>query len=213
MKPVPVALILVLYTGFPPSTGLHAQTSDAHNDPGDEHARLLTGKKRSMIAYAGNGHSFTLEIGAHTAKPSDIPGFITIDKQIVQSTLVPVAQTADLHALTPAKEKAILLDYMNYELKYYRKKLNQRYTHLQTEWVGLHGRLFLVWYFDLPENYKVVSKQVYASTLFYNQVMDLNAPVFKTDDWGKARATLVRLAETMKTFDKPLDLEALRKKL
>jgi hypothetical protein len=209
MKPVLTALTLTLVSGFFCSIGAHAQTSDLQ----DEHARLLAGKKRSLIAYAGNGHSFTLEIGAHTAKPSDIPGFITIDKQIVQSTLVPVAKTEDLHALTPAKEKAILLDYMNYELRYYRKKLNQRYTHLQTEWVELHGRLFLVWYFDLPENYKVVSKQVYASTLFYDQVMDLNAPVFKTDDWGKARGMLMRLAGTMKTFDKPLDLEALRKKL
>ena len=209
MKPVAFALILALGSGFFSSIGAYAQTSD----PQDEHALLLTGKKRSLIAYAGNGHSFTLEIGAHTAKPSDIPGFINIDKQIVQSTLVPVPNPNDVQSLTVAKEKTLLLGYMNYELKYYRKKLNQRYTHLQTEWVELHGRLFLLWYFDLPENDKVVSRQVYASTLFYNQVMDLNAPVFKTDDWGKARTTLVRLAGTMKTFDKPLDLEALRKKL
>jgi hypothetical protein len=211
MKPFPIALILALCSGFFYPTGAHAQTSA----PQDEHARLLTGKKRSLIAYAGTSHSFTLEIGAHTAKPSDIPGFITIDKQIVQSIVVPVAksQDVDIRALTPAKEKAILLDYMNYELKYYRKKLNQHYAHLQTEWVPLHNRLFLVWYFDLPENDKVISRQVYASTLFYDQVMDLNAPVFKTDDWGRARGTLVRLAETMKTYDKPLDLEALRKKL
>jgi hypothetical protein len=51
------------------------------------------------------------------------------------------------------------------------------------------------------------------STLFYDQVMDLNAPVFKTDDWGRARNILVRLAGTMKTFDKHLDLAALESKL
>jgi len=211
MKPVTAALILALGAGFCSSIGGYAQTSD----PQDEHARLLKGKKHNLIAYAGNGHSFTLEVGAHTAKPSDIPGFITIDKQIVQSTLVPVAKSEniDLHVLTEAKEKAILLDYMNYELKYYRKKLGQRYTNLQTEWVELNHRLFLVWYFDLPANDKVVSKQVYASTLFYDQVMDLNAPVFKATDWGTARSTLVRLAGSMKTFDKNLDLDALRKKL
>jgi hypothetical protein len=213
MKPVSVAFILFLGAGFFSSIGASAQP----NNTRDEHARLLVGKKRSLIAYAGNGHSFTLEIGAHTAKPSDIPGFITIDKQIVQSTLVPVSRSKDhdpdLNTLTPAKEKAILLDYMNYELKYYRKKLSQHYTNLQTEWVEFNHRLFLLWYFDLPENYKVVSRQVYASTLFYDQVMDLNAPVFKEDDWGKARGMLVRLAGSMKTFDKPLDLEALRKKL
>jgi len=128
---------------------------------------------------------------------------------------VPVAKSEnlDLSALTTAKEKTILLDYMNYELKYYRKKLGQRYSNLQTEWVEFNHRLFLLWYFDLPDNYKVVSKQVYVSTLFFDYVMDLNAPVFKTADWGMARATLVRLAGSMKTFDKSLDLEALRKKL
>ena len=211
MKPVSAALILALGAGFCSSITCYAQTSD----PQDEHARLLTGKKHSLIAYAGNGHSFTLDVGTHTAKPSDIPGFITIDKQILQSTLVPVSKSEnlDLNALTTAKEKTILLDYMNYELKYYRRKLNQRYTNLQTEWVELNHRLFLIWYFDLPANYKVVSKQVYVSTLFYDQVMDLNAPVFKATDWGTARGTLVRLAGSMKTFDKALDLEALRKKL
>jgi hypothetical protein len=65
----------------------------------------------------------------------------------------------------------------------------------------------------MPENYKLVSRQVYVSTMFFDRVMDLNAPVFKTDDWGKARELLIRLAGTMKTFDKRLDLAVLRKKL
>ena len=115
--------------------------------------------------------------------------------------------------MTPAREKEVLLQYMNYELEYYKKKLRQHYTHLQTEWVTLQGRLFLLWYFDMPENYKLISRQVYASTLFYDRVMDLNAPVFKADDWGKARALLLRLAGTMKTYDRHLDLDAVRKKL
>lgn len=205
MKPTSFVLLLTLFS----TLGAIGQD----NNPQDEHARLLTGKKRSLIAYSDRQHSYTLEIGAHAAKPSDIPGFITIDRQIVQSTLVPVSGSANLHGLTTEKEKAILLDYMNYELKYYRKKLNQRHTNLQTEWQTLHGRLFLIWYFDLPENDKVVSRQVYASTLFYDQVMDLNAPVFKTADWGTARGLLIKLAGTMKIYDKPLDLEGLRKKL
>lgn len=204
MKFAPFALSLII------ATGVFGQQLSAD---GEEHAGLLTGKRRSLIAYAGKDRSFTLEIGAHTAKPSDIPGFITIDKQIVQSTLVPVASSIDRSGLTPEKEKDILLRYMNYELEYYRKKLRQRYSHLQTEWVSLQGRLFLLWYFDMPENYKLISRQVYASTLFYDQVMDLNAPVFKADDWGKARALLVRLAGTMKTYDHRIDLDALRKRL
>jgi hypothetical protein len=178
-----------------------------------EHARLLTGKHRDLIAYAGKDHSFTLETAVHSAKPSDVPGFITVDKQIVQATVIPVDRGIDLRQMTPAREKEVLQKYMQFELDYYRKKLKQRYSHLQTEWMTLQGRLFLVWYFDMPENYKLVSRQVYVSTLFFDGVMDLNAPVFKSDDWGRARAILVRLAKTMKTYDKRLDLAALGKKL
>jgi hypothetical protein len=59
----------------------------------------------------------------------------------------------------------------------------------------------------------LISRQIYVSTLFYDQVMDLNAPVFRSDDWGKARSLLVKLAGTMKTYDKRVDLAVLRKKL
>jgi hypothetical protein len=181
----------------------------------EEHAQLLTGKKRSLIAYAGRDHSFTLETAAHSAKPSDVPGFITIDKQIIQATVIPVDKSFDLRSMSAAREREVLLKFMEYELDYYRKKLKQHYSHLQTEWVTLQGRQFLVWYFDMPENQKLISRQVYVSTLFFDQVMDLNAPVFKStdSDWGKARGLLVQLAGTMKTFDKRLDLQALRRKL
>jgi len=179
----------------------------------DEHARLLTGKRRSLIVYAGADHSFTLEPPAHLAKPSDVPGFITIDKQIVQATVIPGDKNTDLRGMTPDRERELLLKFMNDELDYYRKKLRQRYSHLQTEWVTLQGRQFLVWYFETPKNEKLISRQVYVSTLFFGRVVDLNAPIFKTDDWGRARGILMRLAGTMKIYDKQLDLPALSRKL
>jgi hypothetical protein len=178
----------------------------------DQRAQLLTGKKRSLIAYAGRDHSFTLE-PVHSAKVSDVPGFITIDKQIIQATVIAADKSIDMRSMSASREREVLQKYMEYELDYYRKKLKQRYSHLQTEWVSLQGRQFLVWYFDTPENEKLISRQVYVSTLFYDRVMDLNAPVFRADDWGRARGLLMKLAGTMKTYDKRLDLPALRRKL
>ena len=200
---------LTLFLGLFWTLSLAAQS----NAPVDnEHAVLLTGKKRSLIAYAGSDHSFTLET-VHTAKPSDVPGFITIDKQILQATVIPVDKSIDIHSASTSRERDVLQKYMQFELDYYRKKLKQKYTNLQTEWVTLQGKQFLVWYFDTPQNEKLISRQIYVSTLFYDQVMDLNAPVFRSDDWGKARSLLVKLAGTMKTYDKRLDLGVLRKKL
>jgi len=69
MKPLYILLFLL--------TGLCALGQKTSSGEIDVHARLLTGKKRSLIAYAGEYHSFTLEVPPRGAKPSDVPGFIT----------------------------------------------------------------------------------------------------------------------------------------
>jgi len=43
--------------------------------------------------------------------------------------------------------------------------------------------------------------------------MDMNAPVFHAGDSEKVKAILLRLAGTMKTYNKHLDLVAMGKKL
>jgi hypothetical protein len=192
---------------------LLATTLGAFAQPADDvHASLLTGRKKALIAYAGQDHSFTLEV-APTAKPSDVPGFITVNKQIVQSLLVPIDKSIDLNNMTPAREQDILTSYMKFELSYYKKKLHQDYSNLQTQWLTLQNRIFLVWYFDIPNNQKLISRQIYVSTVFFNQIMDLNAPVFHPEDADKAKALLLRLAGTIKTYNTHLDLGALQKKI
>lgn len=201
-----IHLLILLLAGLP--AFCQRDTPDE-----DVHATLLSGKKRSLIVYAGPTHSFTMEAGSKTAKPSDIPGFITIDGQVLQSTLVPASQSVDPKHPTIDREKEVLTNYMNYELDYYKKKLRQHYSQLHTEWITIKGRLFLVWYFDMPKDYKLVSRQLYLSTLFYDQVLDLNAPVFKMEHFSRAKATLVKLAGSLKTYDKQLDLGLLKRQL
>jgi len=210
MRPIyAFSLVLFILTG----SAVHAQTG-ARSAPYEEaHASLVAGKKRSMIAYAGKGHSFTMDVTAKTAKVSDIPGFVSVDGQIVQATLVPSQPAVDARQFTTAQEKEALTKYMNYELAYYKKKLKQNYTQLETEWITINDKLFLVWYFDMPKDYKLVSRQLYFSTLYQDQVLDLNAPVFKTEQFSHARGVLNRLVNTLKTYDKNLDMEELKKEL
>jgi len=207
MRPIyTLSLFLTTLAGM----AVHAQKKTM-----DEEARgsLVTGKKRAMIAYAGKNQSFTMDVNAKTAKASDIPGFISVDGQIVQATLVPSQPAVDARQLTTAQEKDALTKYMNYELSYYKKKLKQNYSQLQTEWITIKDRLFLVWYFDMPKDYKLVSRQLYFSTLFADQVLDLNAPVFKTEQFSRARSVLNKLVTSLKTYDKNLDMEKLKKDL
>jgi hypothetical protein len=200
-------VILVTLSGVQ----VFAQKSPKSTQLDEAHASLVAGKKKAVIAYAGKEGSFTMDVNVKTVKNSDIPGFITVEGQIVQATLVPSQPPIDASTMTTAQEKETLTKYMNYELSYYKKKLKQNYSQLQTEWVTIKDRLFLVWYFDMPKDYKLVSRQLYFSTLFSNQVLDLNAPVFKTEQFSQARATLTHLVNTLKTYDKGLDLEALKK--
>lgn len=193
--------------------GIPAAFCQKHTNAEDLHARLLTGRKKAVLAYAGASHSFTLDVPVRSSKPSDVPGFVNIDRQIVQATVVPVDRAVDLRRLTADREKEILTGYMNYELSYFKKKLKQDYSHVRTEWLTLGGKTFLLWQFDMSDHDKLVNHQIYLSTLFFDQVMDLNAPIFKKDDVEKAREILVGLARSMKTYDRKLDLEALGKKL
>lgn len=207
MRPVyTLSLFLTLFAGIAVYAQKAAPTEEAR-------ASLVAGKKRSMIVYAGKDQSFTMDVNARTAKASDIPGFITIDGQIVQATLVPAKSSVDARQMTTAQEKETLTKYMNYELGYYKKKLKQNYSQLQTEWITINDRLFLIWYFDMPKDYKLVSRQLYFSTLFNNQVLDLNAPVFKTEQFSHARGILNKLVNSLKTYDKFLDVEGLKKEL
>ncbi|MDR3715275.1 MAG: hypothetical protein P4L51_20915 [Puia sp.] len=179
----------------------------------DVHASLLTGKKKSLLLYSGKTRSYTMDIMTRSVKPSDLPGFANIDRQIVQSTLVPVPEHTDLTNLTPEKEREVLTKYMNYELDFYKKKLRHGYTNLQTEWLNLKGHLFLVWYFDMPKDYKLVSRQIYFSTLFFDQVVDINAPVFKSNDLLHAKSILTKLAASLKTYNSPLDMAQLTRQV
>ncbi|HVU54945.1 MAG TPA: hypothetical protein VHD83_07810 [Puia sp.] len=206
-------IVLLTIMGAPTPGNAQSKAPETAPQVDEVHASLLAGKKKAMIAYAGKERSFTMDVNAKTVKNSDLPGFITVDGQIVQATLVPHKPAVDARTMTTAQEKETLTKYMNYELGYYKKKLKQNYSQLQTEWVTIKDRLFLVWYFDMPKDYKLVSRQLYFSTLFSTQVLDLNAPVFKTEQFSHARATLNRLANTLKTYDRNLDLEALKKQL
>jgi hypothetical protein len=178
-----------------------------------DHASFLQGKKRSLIGYAGKEHSFSIDVAARSAKPSDLPEFVNIEGLIVQSTLLPVPPDIDLRHLNPSREKDLLTKYMKDELDYYKKKLRQNYNKPESEPVTIKGRVFLLWYFDMPENSKMVKRQVYLSTLFFDQVMDLNIPIFKVSDFPRARTLLVKLAGSLKTYNKHVDLALLSKQL
>src|SRR5258708_10514797 len=117
-------LLLLLLAGVPAFCQKNTPEEDVH-------ATLLVGKKKSLIAYAGPAHSFTMETTSKTAKPSDIPGFITFAGQGLQSTLVPAALSADPRHPPTAREKEFWVNNLNIDLAYFKRRLKQNSTGLQ----------------------------------------------------------------------------------
>jgi len=173
------------------------------------------------VAYIGKGHSFTVDVIGTDVKEAphgDVSqpnqNFVIVDKDIVQASLVPLPQPiADgvmLSKLTDEQIKPTLEGYVDYEIDYV-KQLNASPTNIKKEWKTINSRLFLLWYFEFkPEGGSDVavkmSAQVYLSTLCFNQVLDLNMPLADKKDYDKFEAQLEKIAATLKTYDKVLDV-------
>jgi hypothetical protein len=169
---------------------------------------FIPAKTGGLIVYSGENHSFTVEIKAKGLKTSGQPNYFLVENQIVQVAALPIPKKEDLHALTIPRQREILKAYINYELDYFKNTLKQEYRNLSIEWMPVNGQQFVYWHFDMPQvDNKHVKKQIYMSTICFNQVLDLNAPVF--DDYYKAKEILSQMAGTVKLYNSHLDIPSM----
>jgi len=97
---------------------------------------------------------------------------------------------------------------MNYELDYFKNELKIKTVNLNTEWKTIHSRLWLIWSFDVPVQKKdlnaskQVNHQIYASTICFNQVLDLNIPLLPGDNLEQSGDLIIKLMSTLNTIDR-----------
>jgi len=162
----------------------------------------------AMIVYTGENHSFTIEIKGKDIKNNGQPNYLMVGDQIVQSAILPIPKKTEVENPPLVKQREILRTYINYELDYFKNTLKQGYSNLKMDWEIVNGRQFVYWHFDMPkDDNKHVKKQIYVSTICFNQILDLNAPVF--DDYYKAKDILTQMANSVKLYNSHLDVASM----
>lgn len=197
-------LFLALATGF---------TTLAQSDINNEEFQLsyLAKEGGAQFLYNGKAHAFSINIKADSIKTTDYPNYVIVDKRIVQVSAIPLQPTTiDLSGLTIDQQKAGLSGYVDYEMDYFKNELKLNCQNIKKEWVTINSKLWLIWSFDaiaLDVSEQLAQKtksQVYSSTICFNQVLDLNVPVFQNDDIVKIKVFITDLMSSLKMFDKRL---------
>lgn len=197
--------------------------ADAQEDINSEvfTSSFVQSKTGMDLVFNGKSHSFTLTFTGVNAKTADVmakeenQNFATIGENIVQASLValpqPISPTVNLSKLTYDEIKPTLEGYVNYELEYITKDLKLNPQNIKKEWKTISSQLFLVWYFeakfDAPDVAKKVTAQIYYTTICFNQVLDINIPLYNKNDVESKKALIEKIASTLKSYDKRLPLQ------
>jgi hypothetical protein len=183
----------------------------AQNEFASEEFELSFVKKDKGAGFLFNGksHSFTVDIISDSIQTTENPNFIVVNNRVVQASTVPLPTSKlDLSNLSVATQKETLNAYVDYELEYFKSDLKMKYTNLKREWITIGSKVWLIWSFsfsaantgkDLATQY---SYQLYASTICFNQVLDLNSPSEKTSEIDQSKALVNQLMNSLKMFDK-----------
>ena len=177
--------------------------------------------KGADIVYLGKSHSFGLNIVSPAVSREQVQGtdnnqsFIKIGKDVIQFSLVnlpqPIPASMQLSKLTDDETKETLEGYVNYELDYFNKGLNLTTNSVKKEWKTINARLYLVWYFEFKapgtDADKKFAAQIYYSTICFNQVLDINTPLYSKDDFERSKTLIETIAGTLTNYDKRLDVK------
>lgn len=181
---------------------------------------FITIKDGGSIIFNGQHHAFSIDIPGKKVTEEKVEAasgnqnYIHSDGVIVQTSWIPLPQpipeNMHLSNLSIEEQKETLTGYVNYELEYLENDLKTKPLNITKEWITVGTRLFLVWSFNFklekpgPSVEKQAVKQIYFSTICFNQVLDLNMPVFEATKFGPYKEMLKKISGTLKTYDKHL---------
>jgi hypothetical protein len=180
-------------------------------------------KDGGKVIFNGKSHAFSIDIPGKVVTEEKVrnatgnQNFIHSDGVIIQTSWIPLPQpipeNMQLSNLSIGEQKQTLDGYVNYEFDYFENDLKTKPLNITKEWVTVGSRLFLVWSFNFklekpnPDVEKQSVKQIYFSTVCFNQVLDLNMPVFEMNKFSDYKEILKKISGTLKTYDKHLPLK------
>jgi len=173
---------------------------------------LLKKAGGAEIVYSSNEHSFTLNIVSNDIKPTDNPGYLSVNNKALQYDLADNdAQGKD--ESSKSEQKNLLIGYMKYKWDNIKNHLKLNVTGLAHNWVVINNKIHLLWYYNMPGNNNPVIKQINLSTLCFGHVLNLNTSCKKDDNPDDDKELLLTIAQTLKQNNFKTDFAARYKEL
>jgi hypothetical protein len=161
-----------------------------------------TDQTGTNLTCTGPSFSFKFKLKSKDVKIVGNGSFISVDSQVIQITPLKVDGLAKaIDSLSTSEQKDFLTGYSNYELDYFTKDLHIEVIDPNSQWVDVHSRKWLVWYFrvgDVPVSTDTKMEiQLFATTIVGKQILSLNAPVQTGGNFGKAALMVNEMMETL----------------
>ena len=155
--------------------------------------------------FQGKAHSFKIELASKNVKVLDPPSFVMADDKIIQVMILDLPEMpSKLSTFTISQQKSALSNYLKYEVDYFKKDLKIGMKNLVKEWVIVDSKLWLVWKFEPTNAYTLEPLkdktvfQIFASTICFNQILDINASLMEGQVISESQGLLNKMMKTLK---------------
>ena len=181
----------------------------------DYERAIVETKTGAKIIFSSDSNSFIIDLDTAQVNPleSESTLFMQIDKKwLLQVFTIDFQNPNKKDVNDPEVQRSFLIQYMNYEIRYFKDDLNLSVPNHEIEWGKLNGKNFLLWYFDTPE-YETATKQIYLSTLCFDHFINLNIPLEPGIELEEGIHFLKDVGQSLELFDYWVDIEGIYKEV
>ena len=176
---------------------------------------LIESETGAYIIFTSDSNSFVLHLDSATVEPlGDGTNFLILVDNTWTLQLFTIGyqnpNNKDIQDLEV--QKSFLLQYMNYELQYFKDEAKMKIEDQKAGWGPVGDKHFLLWHFDTPD-YPTVKKQMYLSTICFENFLNINIPLTNEQTFNDGINFLERVAGSLVLHEHPIDLEEFYKEV
>ncbi len=169
---------------------------------------LMQTKKGALFVFNGSSHAFSIEVISNKLKPTNDQLALLIDNIIFRPFVLPYRTVTEFDKMPDQRQKELLQNYINYEFDFFKNDQKQDISNLSYEWLTLNDKLFIYWIYDMPKSNKMVEKQMYVTTICFDNVLTLNMPLqSKSKSLEFHKGLLIDISRSYKAYNTVVDLD------
>ena len=175
----------------------------------DGQSGLVKTAKGYLIVWNEPGNYFTLEIKGKSIVPAEEPQMFRVDGKFFQFQTAAKSQFLKNLNDKTLDDKKILTAHRDWERDYAAEILKSELK-VDSEWLKLpSGQDVLAWSYDMPKvaAAQTAKKQIFLTAVKRDHVLVLNSALEDERDAKDIKALLLQTLLTLRSSDKPLDLQ------